>query len=108
MRIRTVREIGLLVRTERKRQGLTLQGLAEQVGCTRQWICALGLVTKSRQRRPLRLAMAIGGTTAVDEIDRAAWLREVERSRLPKRQIAEVAELAARVAGEAPGVTGGM
>jgi serine/threonine-protein kinase HipA len=65
---------------------------------------ALGLVTKSRQRRELRLAMAIGGATAVDEIDRAAWLRETERSRLPKRLIEEAAELAARVAGEAPGV----
>jgi transcriptional regulator with XRE-family HTH domain len=41
MRIRTVREIGLLVRTERTRQRLTLQGLAEQVGCTRQWISSL-------------------------------------------------------------------
>jgi HTH-type transcriptional regulator/antitoxin HipB len=41
MRIRTVREVGLLVRTERKRQGLSLQALAERVGCTRQWIAAL-------------------------------------------------------------------
>lgn len=41
MRIRAVREIGLLVHTERKRQGLTLQALADRVGCTRQWISAL-------------------------------------------------------------------
>jgi transcriptional regulator with XRE-family HTH domain len=41
MRIRTIREVGLLVYTERKRQGLTLQELAERVGCTRQWISAL-------------------------------------------------------------------
>lgn len=41
MRIRTAREVGLLVCTERKRQGLTLQELAEQVGCTRQWISSL-------------------------------------------------------------------
>lgn len=41
MRIRTIREIGLLVRTERKRQGLTLQAVAERVGCTRQWVAAL-------------------------------------------------------------------
>lgn len=41
MRVRTIREIGLLVRTERKRQGLSLQVLADRVGCTRQWIAAL-------------------------------------------------------------------
>jgi HTH-type transcriptional regulator/antitoxin HipB len=41
MRVRTIREIGLLVRTERKRQGLSLQALADRVGCTRQWIAAL-------------------------------------------------------------------
>lgn len=41
MRVRTIREVGLLVRTERKRQGLSLQALAERVGCTRQWIAAL-------------------------------------------------------------------
>ncbi|HEU0053075.1 MAG TPA: helix-turn-helix domain-containing protein, partial [Longimicrobium sp.] len=41
MRIRTIREIGLLVRTERKRQGLTLSDVAERAGCTRQWVAAL-------------------------------------------------------------------
>jgi transcriptional regulator with XRE-family HTH domain len=41
VRLRTAREIGLLVRTERKRQGLSMQALAERVGCTRQWIAAL-------------------------------------------------------------------
>lgn len=41
MRVRTVREIGLLVEAERKRQGLTLQGVADRVGCTRQWVAAL-------------------------------------------------------------------
>ena len=41
MRVRTVREIGLLVRAERKRQGLTLRAVADRVGCTRQWIAAL-------------------------------------------------------------------
>ena len=41
MRLRTVRELGLLVHTERKRQGLSMQGVAERVGCTRQWIGAL-------------------------------------------------------------------
>jgi HTH-type transcriptional regulator/antitoxin HipB len=41
MRLRTVRELGLLVHTERKRQGLSMQEVAERVGCTRQWIAAL-------------------------------------------------------------------
>jgi transcriptional regulator with XRE-family HTH domain len=29
------------VRTERKRLGLTLQMVAERVGCSRQWVAAL-------------------------------------------------------------------
>lgn len=41
MRIRTIREIGLLVHNERKRQGLSLQAVAERVGCTRQWVAEL-------------------------------------------------------------------
>lgn len=41
MRVRTIREVGLVVRTERKRQGLSLQALADRAGCTRQWIAAL-------------------------------------------------------------------
>jgi HTH-type transcriptional regulator / antitoxin HipB len=41
MRVRTVREIGLLVHAERKRQGLTMQAVADRVGCSRQWIAAL-------------------------------------------------------------------
>jgi transcriptional regulator with XRE-family HTH domain len=41
MRLRTVRQLGLLVHTERKRQGLSMQQVAEMVGCTRQWIAAL-------------------------------------------------------------------
>jgi HTH-type transcriptional regulator/antitoxin HipB len=41
MRVRTIREIGLLVHSERKRQGLSLQVVAERVGCTRQWVAEL-------------------------------------------------------------------
>ena len=41
MRVRTIREIGLLVRTERKRLGLSLQAVAERAGCSRQWVAAL-------------------------------------------------------------------
>lgn len=48
--------------------------------------------------------MAIGGTTALDEIDRAAWEREIERSRLSKAVIAELGALCERVAEEAAGV----
>lgn len=65
---------------------------------------AFGLLPRARQRRGLRLAMAIGGLTALDEIDHAAWLREAERSRLPRRLIPELADLAARVAVQAPQV----
>jgi serine/threonine-protein kinase HipA len=65
---------------------------------------ALGLVRKPRQRRELRLAMAIGGLTSLEDIDHAAWLRETGRSRLPRRLIEELAELSSRVAAEAAGV----
>lgn len=41
MRLRTVRELGLLVHAERKRQRLSMQQVAERVGCSRQWIAAL-------------------------------------------------------------------
>ncbi|HEX6370928.1 MAG TPA: HipA domain-containing protein [Longimicrobium sp.] len=63
---------------------------------------ALGLVVKARQRRELRMAMSLGGVTVLGEIDREAWLREAERSRLPPRLLAEVADLASRVADAAP------
>ncbi|WP_420129021.1 HipA domain-containing protein [Longimicrobium sp.] len=65
---------------------------------------ALGLITRSRQRRELRIAMAIGGTTVLGDIDRAAWAREAELSRLPRRLLGEVGDLAARVAEAAPRV----
>lgn len=41
MKVRTIREIGLLVHSERKRQRLSLQAVAERVGCTRQWVAEL-------------------------------------------------------------------
>jgi transcriptional regulator with XRE-family HTH domain len=43
MRIRTVRELGLLVRGERRRRELSLQALAAQVGCSRQWLAGFEL-----------------------------------------------------------------
>lgn len=54
MRVRTAREIGLLVRAERKRQGLTMQEVAEHVGCSRQWIAAL---EAGRERLELTLVL---------------------------------------------------
>jgi HTH-type transcriptional regulator / antitoxin HipB len=38
MRIRTPREIGLLVRDRRKQIGVTQATLAERVGASREWI----------------------------------------------------------------------
>ena len=61
MRIRTAREIGFLVRTERKRQRLTLQELAEQVGCTRQWIASL-----ERGGERLEIALVLRTLSALD------------------------------------------
>lgn len=66
---------------------------------------ALGLPRLRGRRTPLRLAMAIGGATALDEIDRAAWEREIERSRLSKSVLAELCALCERVAEEAEGVS---
>jgi serine/threonine-protein kinase HipA len=67
---------------------------------------ALGLRVRGRwvQNRALPMAMAIGGHTLLDHIGRDAWIREVQRSRLPKGMLAEVAELAATVADVAPAV----
>jgi transcriptional regulator with XRE-family HTH domain len=61
MRIRTAREIGFLVRTERKRQRLTLRELAEQVGCTRQWIASL-----ERGGERLEIALVLRTLSALD------------------------------------------
>ncbi|HEX2091647.1 MAG TPA: helix-turn-helix domain-containing protein [Longimicrobiaceae bacterium] len=38
MRVHTAREIGLLVRAERRAQGITQEELAERIGATRQWV----------------------------------------------------------------------
>lgn len=65
---------------------------------------ALGLPGRRGRRTPLRLAMAIGGTTALDDIDRGAWEREIGRSRLPKSVLGELGALCERVAEEAEGV----
>lgn len=65
---------------------------------------ALGLPIRRNVRRALRMAMAIGGHTLLEEIGRDAWEREVKRSRLPPGVLAEAAQLAERVAAKAAGV----
>lgn len=65
---------------------------------------ALGLRAKGARRHPLRIAMAIGGLNDLDDIGREAWLREAERSRLPRMLLADVGALAERVSERAPGV----
>jgi serine/threonine-protein kinase HipA len=65
---------------------------------------ALGFAVRNRRKRTLRMAMSIGGHTAMDEIGRDAWEREVQRSRLPRGVLAGVAELARSVADVAPSV----
>lgn len=71
MRVRTAREIGLLVRNERKRQGLTMQELADHVGCSRQWIAAL---ESGRER--LELALVLRTLSALDVLLDARTLDE--------------------------------
>lgn len=67
---------------------------------------ALGLGMKPKQLRTVRMAMDIGGHTALDQVDRDAWLREMARSRLPRALLGEVAALADRVAERAEAVAG--
>jgi transcriptional regulator with XRE-family HTH domain len=62
MRLRTVRELGLLVRTERKRQGLSMQDLADRVGCSRQWISAL---EEGRERLEVALVLRTVGALGI-------------------------------------------
>lgn len=65
---------------------------------------ALGFARRGRQMRNLRMAMAIGGHTALEEIGRDAWVREAQRSRLPPRILRDIAELAQATAEAAPSV----
>lgn len=77
MRIRTVREIGLLVRTERKRQGLSMQAVADRVGCSRQWIAALEAGSER-----LETALVLRALTAVGvQLDARAPDGEPEAAR---------------------------
>jgi transcriptional regulator with XRE-family HTH domain len=62
MRLRTVRELGLLVRTERKRQGLSMQEVANRVGCSRQWISAL---EEGRERLEVALVLRTLGALSI-------------------------------------------
>jgi serine/threonine-protein kinase HipA len=65
---------------------------------------ALGLAARGRQMRGLRMAMSIGGHTALEEIGREAWAREAQCSRLPRGVLNEVAALAQSVADAAHSV----
>lgn len=71
MRVRTIRELGILARTERKRLGLSLNALAEQVGCTRQWLAAfegggerleVALVLRTLNALGIRLDASLSGS----------------------------------------------
>ena len=62
MRLRTVRELGLLVHTERKRQRLSMQELADRVGCSRQWISAL---EEGRERLEVALVLRTLGALGI-------------------------------------------
>jgi serine/threonine-protein kinase HipA len=65
---------------------------------------ALGVAARGRQMRNLRMAMAIGGHTALDQIGRDAWARETQRSRLPRSTLPQIAALAQTAADVAPSV----
>lgn len=62
MLLRTVRELGLLVRTERKRQGLSMREVADRVGCSRQWISAL---EDGRERLEVALVLRALGALGI-------------------------------------------
>lgn len=62
---------------------------------------ALGLPAARGRTPVIRLAMAIGGATDLRDIGCDAWQREMDRSRLPRRTLADLAALAERVAAEA-------
>ncbi|HEX8211862.1 MAG TPA: HipA domain-containing protein [Longimicrobium sp.] len=65
---------------------------------------ALGLAARGRQMRNLRMAMAVGGHTALDQIGRDAWARETQRSRLSRSTSQRIAALAQTSADAAPSV----
>jgi serine/threonine-protein kinase HipA len=63
---------------------------------------ALGLAARGRQMRNLRMAMAVGGHTALDQIGRDAWARETQRSRLSRSTSQQIAALAQTAVEAAP------
>lgn len=73
MRVRTIRELGLLARAQRRALGLSMQALAEQAGCSRQWIAAfeggsdrleVALVLRTLNVLGIRLDATAGGSAA--------------------------------------------
>src|SRR5687767_4511112 len=78
MNLRTARDLGVLIRDERRRQGLDQKGLAQRVGVSRQWLiemekgkpgAAVGLVL--RTLNALGLAVRVEGPGGARE--RAAF-----------------------------------
>jgi serine/threonine-protein kinase HipA len=65
---------------------------------------AFGLPDRQIRRVELRLAMAVGGETLLDDIGIEAWRREARHSRLPSYALSDVARLAERVDQAAPRV----
>jgi serine/threonine-protein kinase HipA len=57
---------------------------------------ALGL-PRPRKKAPLNMAMSIGGTTSLFEVDGLAWKREFQRSRLPARLLSDLIDLAHQI-----------
>ncbi len=61
MRIRTAREIGLLVREERTRQGISQDELAARAGVSRKWISEL-----ESGKESVELALALRTLNALE------------------------------------------
>ena len=73
MRIRTVPELGLIIRERRRKLGLGQRALAAQVGVSRQWIveveqgkarAAVGLVLRTLEALGLQLDIEVAGSAA--------------------------------------------
>jgi HTH-type transcriptional regulator/antitoxin HipB len=71
MRIRTVPDLGLMIRERRRKLGLGQRGLAAKVGVSRQWIveveqgkarAAVGLVLRTLEALGLQLVVEVPGS----------------------------------------------
>lgn len=64
MQVRTVRELGAVIRVARLRQGLTQADLASRVGVTRQWILAVEQGKRTAEIGSVLKALAALGLVA--------------------------------------------